>query len=401
MSQEQTALRRHGYAVFSFSRPCPHPPSSSLQQLVRRLRCLSCHPHPPAASFYASKSCTYTDASGRPVPAPRSFSTERNDPPPSSQSHPTQYPDANRFSPSNPAPSAPSIPTMVTDITDDDDPNIRKKTRNDRENVIPAKDAPTDGPISGPSMERPIHVKLDHVLTRELTNCKLERLKEAFSLSMAPQYFLRIAIQRGLSSTSRHSPQRSATIRSRNISSTRFVRLRRRYLSSPESGRIRRDLQASRSHRKPCPSCSMGRGGLYARRVLQRRRHCVCSRCMTSSPKTRICGTTRGTTVRRHRRSCDVLTQRRADLALQIVKGLGVYSPDHLLLTPLPSPEFIQSSVERESLRRVFWLIQMLDVMIAIYFKRPLNTSECDLRVRLPADETSFELAVHSTLPGN
>jgi hypothetical protein len=99
--------------------------------------------------------------------------------------------------------------------------------------------------------------------------------------------------------------------------------------------------------------------------------------------------------------SCDVLTQRRADLALQIVKGLGVHSPDHLLLTPLPSPEFIQSSVERESLRRVFWLIQMLDVMIAIYFKRPLNSSECDLRVRLPADETSFELAVHSTLPGN
>lgn len=215
------------------------------------------------------------------------------------------------------------------------------------------------------------------------------------------QYFLRIAIQRALSSTSRHSPLHSATIRSRTISSTRFVRLRRHYLSSPESERILRDLQASRLRRRRCPSCSMGQVGLYARRVLQRRRRYVCSRFMTSSPRTRICGTTRGTTVRRHRHSCDVLTLRRADLALQIVKGLGVNSPDHLLLTPLPSPEFIQSSVERESLRRVFWLIQMLDVMIAIYFKRPLITSECDLRVRLPADETSFELAVHSTLPGN
>ena len=69
---------------------------------------------------------------------------------------------------------------MATDISEDDDPNIRKKTRNDRANLIPAKDTPTDGPISGPSMERPIHVKLDHILTRELTNCKLEGSKEGF-----------------------------------------------------------------------------------------------------------------------------------------------------------------------------------------------------------------------------
>lgn len=89
------------------------------------------------------------------------------------------------------------------------------------------------------------------------------------------------------------------------------------------------------------------------------------------------------------------------DLALQIVKGLGVYNPDLPLLTPLPAPEFIQASLEREAVRRIFWVIQMLDITASIYFKRHLAISDNELRVRLPADETSFELAVHSTLPGN
>lgn len=88
------------------------------------------------------------------------------------------------------------------------------------------------------------------------------------------------------------------------------------------------------------------------------------------------------------------------DLALHIVETLGVHAPEHPTLTPVPSPEFIHASIEREAVRRIFWLIHFMDLMASIMFKKPLTFSEGELRLRLPADETSFELGVHSTLPG-
>jgi hypothetical protein len=72
---------------------------------------------------------------------------------------------------------------MTTEISEDDNQNIRKKTRNDEGNLIPADDmVMDDGPISGLSMERPIPVKLDHLLMHELTSCKRKRLSKALRL---------------------------------------------------------------------------------------------------------------------------------------------------------------------------------------------------------------------------
>lgn len=88
------------------------------------------------------------------------------------------------------------------------------------------------------------------------------------------------------------------------------------------------------------------------------------------------------------------------DLALQILENLGVHEPDHPTLTPMPSADFIHQSFKREAVRRIFWLIHLLDVMASIYFKKPATFSSSELRLRLPVDETSFELGVHSTLPG-
>lgn len=82
------------------------------------------------------------------------------------------------------------------------------------------------------------------------------------------------------------------------------------------------------------------------------------------------------------------------------MEGLGVHSPEHPTLTPLPSPEFVQLSIEREAIRRIFWFIHVLDVMASIFFKKPVTFTDHELRLRLPVDETSFEMGVHSTLPG-
>lgn len=66
----------------------------------------------------------------------------------------------------------------------------------------------------------------------------------------------------------------------------------------------------------------------------------------------------------------------------------------------MPSPDFIHQSFKREAVRRIFWLIHLLDVMASVYFKKPTTFTSSDLRLRLPVDETSYELGVHSTLPG-
>jgi hypothetical protein len=89
-----------------------------------------------------------------------------------------------------------------------------------------------------------------------------------------------------------------------------------------------------------------------------------------------------------------------SDIALQILKDLSVQKPDIPVITPIPSLGFINSAIERECVRRVFWLIHFIDLMSSIFFKTSPIAKETELTLRLPADETSFELAVHSTLPG-
>lgn len=96
----------------------------------------------------------------------------------------------------------------------------------------------------------------------------------------------------------------------------------------------------------------------------------------------------------------DTSSLHQTDLALEVVESLNVYQLDYPTLTPVPSPEFIQASIEREALRRIFWLVHLMDVLGHIFFKKPMSKlREQGLRLRLPADETTFELGV-STLPG-
>lgn len=130
-------------------------------------------------SYYASKQCTYTDASGRSVPAPRPFKPDKPDSQPSTSSDNRPYSssqlnpvaDPSRFSnqlhlynPSSP---------FQNNTNDDDHKHSRKRFRNGRGNPMPVEDLVIEGPISGVSIDRPTSIELDPSLTRELTNCKL------------------------------------------------------------------------------------------------------------------------------------------------------------------------------------------------------------------------------------
>ncbi|PFH51901.1 hypothetical protein AMATHDRAFT_58110 [Amanita thiersii Skay4041] len=327
---------------------------------------------PCSNCYYASKACTYTDASGRPVPAPRPFNPERSDsqiPDSRPQPYTTHYTDAARFnqshsSPNNYSPSS-SAQSMVSDMGEDDSRNGRKRFRSERGNPISPDDIPTDGPISGPSMDRPTSVQLDHSLTRELTNLFFTHCHPARTIIHKPSF---------------------STALSHNQVPLHLIHAICA-LAAPLSKQPRIRTTPPRFAGKPFAQEALSIMFDGAGRL-------VCEPNLATAQA--LCLLQLYDIIMKDKMSWNT---RYHDLALQIVKGLGVHIPDNPLLTPIPSPEFIQSSLERESVRRIFWLIHMLDVMASIYFKKPLAISENELRLRLPADETSFELAVHSTLP--
>ncbi|KAJ4000903.1 hypothetical protein F5050DRAFT_1708607 [Lentinula boryana] len=91
--------------------------------------------------------------------------------------------------------------------------------------------------------------------------------------------------------------------------------------------------------------------------------------------------------------------ERFRELALQMLKELGVHKPSYPLLTPVPSQAFIEENIEKECVReRVRCLVVVgedttVDGILAGF-------SAEELRVRLPVDETSFEMGVvHECLP--
>jgi hypothetical protein len=94
------------------------------------------------------------------------------------------------------------------------------------------------------------------------------------------------------------------------------------------------------------------------------------------------------------------IDQFHVELAFGIVEKLGIFDYDNTVLTPHPSPEFINTCIERECARRVFWLIFISDCLGSVLYRRPLQASELQLSLRLPVDETSFELSPHTAIPG-
>ena len=90
----------------------------------------------------------------------------------------------------------------------------------------------------------------------------------------------------------------------------------------------------------------------------------------------------------------------RPDLAMQFLEGtLQLTQPDAALapnLGPAPAPSRLRDhTVERECVRRCFWLVQTMCWINGIYTFRPLRPRSAELvrAVRLPAEEAGFELA--------
>ncbi|KAJ8521576.1 hypothetical protein ONZ45_g1741 [Pleurotus djamor] len=364
---------------------------------------------------YASKRCSYTDASGRPVPAPRPYPNDRGDANAAGTSrlqqnpntHHTQYtnndpryapypqhlPDTRigtqtngyppnpSLSPTAPSTSAPiagsstSIP--MADANQDERLALRKRQRADRDEGHPEHITANLGLGIGGTIERPIQVTLDNGLTRELTNlffthCHPAQFiihKPSFStalqLNRVPSYLLH-AVCALAAPLSKQTRLRTSPIRNAG----RPFAQEAMSLMFDGAGRLKVDLNLATAQ---------------ALCLLQLHEMIV----LEPSGGVHPCGT------------------RYHDLALRIIDSLGVHQPDHPTLTPLPSPEFIHKAVEQECRRGAGWERAVAGAGMP-GLGRPLigrpdegqgNFSQTQLQLRLPVDETSFELAVHSTLP--
>ncbi len=107
-------------------------------------------------------------------------------------------------------------------------------------------------------------------------------------------------------------------------------------------------------------------------------------------------------------------------LTLQLIEAMNVHTPEHPLLSSTPSSAMVTESLERECIRRIFWLTYVVDCVRGVWFgwtgggmshSSPsteglsigggvMGFRDAELRLRLPADETSFEMGVvHQSLP--
>ncbi|EPQ56794.1 hypothetical protein GLOTRDRAFT_105364 [Gloeophyllum trabeum ATCC 11539] len=326
-------------------------------------------------NYFASKECTYTDASGRPVPAPRaghpSEDTQRSSQAPldgvPSRAGPSAVP-AIRATPQMHPVKIPS--PLAGDQHEFDDSNEHRKRRRIEQGPTfagpPIPSPPQAVLVNNPILDR--SSSPDAALTRELVNlffthCHPSRLilhKPSFSAALShngvPPYLLHAmyALAAPLSKQPgiRTTPARLAG---------------KRFFNDAVS------MMFDSTGRLCCPP------DLVTAQAL-----CLLQMHMLQQTTQPIM-----TPIKYH------------DLALGIVENLGVYKPDNPVITPMPSAEHVHSSIERECTRRVFWFIYLLELLRQTYSHRSmmLRPEGQDLSMRLPVDETSFELAVHITLP--
>lgn len=90
---------------------------------------------------------------------------------------------------------------------------------------------------------------------------------------------------------------------------------------------------------------------------------------------------------------CDLLAL--ADLALKVLEeSLAVEKSDDQVKGRTDGLDFC---IERECTRRCFWLIQCMSWISGIYIYKPMRPRSLEMtkKIRLPIDETTFDLAAH------
>ncbi|KAJ7224374.1 fungal-specific transcription factor domain-containing protein [Mycena pura] len=361
-------------ASFSFQAAYEHPAqpdddadtTSSKGSKRKRLAkaCDACHKSkrrcdgtaPCSNCYFASKPCQYTDASGRPVAAPLSGKPDASKAPRSIGARSKVYADDNQPRPS----------TSKGHI-DAERKQSRKRVKNDRPKNL---DVVSDSSPARDNVarDRVAPLVLDHALTRELTN-----------LFFTHCHPVRAVI---------HKPSFSASLAHNRVPSHLLFAMCA--LAAPLSRQPRfRSTGSSRLSGRPFAQEAVslmfdGSGHLLCDHNL----HTAQALCFLMAHDLAS-------------KDADApANSRYRDLALQILQSLGLHNSENPVATnSVLSADFIHASIERECVRRIFWVIHIMELQDSLYTQRPVLLSDSQLQLRLPVDETSFELAVYSPPP--
>ncbi|KAF8845139.1 hypothetical protein BDN67DRAFT_993825 [Paxillus ammoniavirescens] len=322
---------------------------------------------PCSNCYFASKKCTYTDASGKPVPAPRPFKADR--PEGSADGRQAPYPSHPDGTPSN-SPSFNDVlvqgENLIASQPDSDDDRasnpVNKRFRSELGNISTSSGSPPRS-FAPPLAASDRSLERDQALTRELVHL--------FFAYRQPQ---RMVI---------HEPTFLAALSLGTV--PQHLLLAVCAVAAPLSKQPR--LKTS-----PCRYA----GEVFAQEAISlmfdKNKQLVCEENLATAQALLL--------LQLHDRMGKSLWNAPYhQLAFGIVEKLGIFDYDNTVLTPHPSPELINTCIERECARRVFWLIFISDCLGSVLYRRPLQASESQLSLRLPVDETSFELSPHTAIP--
>jgi hypothetical protein len=89
------------------------------------------------------------------------------------------------------------------------------------------------------------------------------------------------------------------------------------------------------------------------------------------------------------------------DIATKILfETLDIASPESPPLSPKPTIQDMTRMTERECARRCYWIIHFLHILFTTCTRNVRRFSAENMLMRLPVDETSFELGIQSQTPG-
>ncbi|KAI0641962.1 hypothetical protein C8Q79DRAFT_918638 [Trametes meyenii] len=308
---------------------------------------------PCSNCYYASKNCTYTDAAGRPVPAPRNANPER---PLTAAVSPTVE------SPPWAAQATAASPPVGPQNGVERDPTTKRSRR-----------AQSGGAPSPPSA-----TKADTAPT----NAMASSLDPATTHELVNIFFAHCNPQRMII----HKPSFSANL-SLNKVPTHLV-LAVCALAAPLSKTVAAKASHARLAGVPFFQEALSLMFDNSGRLL-------CEPCVSTAQA--LCLLEMHEVAASHSWTRHY---RYFELALQVLEGsLGVHRLDD---TAPPSPtnsEALIQFIDRECTRRCFWLIQSMAWISNIYTRKPIRPRMAELAdlVRLPIDETTFELAVLSS----
>ncbi|KAI5987018.1 fungal-specific transcription factor domain-containing protein [Pisolithus albus] len=307
---------------------------------------------PCSNCYFASKKCTYTDASGKLVPAPR--------PRPEASVNVRLV----AYSPQDGSPLYGNLLAQPGDLPspseDDSSASARKRFRTDLNSAVARSGVPPKSfaPPILPASDRPL--ERDPALTRELVHLFFTYRQPHRMIIHQPTF---------LADLSRRAvpPHLLLAVCAVGASLSKQPSLRTspgRYAGAP----FAQEAAALMFDEKGNLTCEHNLATAQALCLLQLHERMAKSLWATQY----------------HQHALDIVTR------------LGIFEHDHTVLTPFPSSEFISDSIERECARRVFWLIYISDCVASVLYGRDILATERQLNLRLPMDETSFELSPHT-----